>query len=144
MDSPSWYRRVLPVTALAVCLVALLAVLIPGVRDQVALSASHQPQEYVALSFARTSAGTVEPCARTGRGVLVSFTIDSELPQPRDLQYVVTVGVARRSSTVGVEPGGTTRMTEVVPRRSKAEYDVSVRLPGAEREIIAHCPGRAR
>ena len=144
MDTHHWYRRVLPVTALAVGVVALLALVFPGVGQQVALSTTHVPQEYVALSFTRGSGGTVDPCARSGKDVLVSFTIDSELSEARNLDYVVTVGDARRTSTIVIEPGETTRMTETVRHPSRDKYAVSVRLPGADREISARCPGVKR
>lgn len=143
MDTQHWYRRVLPVTALAVGLVALLALVFPGVRQQVALSASHQPQEYVALSFARDPAGTVPVCGRSGKDVLVSFAIDSQLQRARTVEYVVTVGAVRRVGTLVIEPGETTRMTEVV-KRPRGRFPVSVSLPDLDRRILAHCQGTTR
>lgn len=130
----------LPVTALAVGLVALLAVLLPGVRDQVALSASHQPQEYVALSFARSPAGTVPVCGGGADRVTVRFTVDSALGEDRTLDYVVTAGPARRTGTVTVEPGETVDVTKVLDRPAR-EFDLVVRLPDVDREVHAHCRG---
>lgn len=134
----------LPVTALAVGLVALVALVFPGAGRQLALSTTHVPQEYVALSFTRGDAGTVDACTRSGKDVVVSFTIDSELSDARNLEYVVTVGDARRASTLVVEPGESTRMTEVVRHPAKTSFDVSVRLPDVDREVHAHCGGAQR
>lgn len=143
MDTHHWYRRVLPVTALAVGVVALLALVFPGVREQVALSATHRPQEYVALSFARSEAGTVEFCGAQGSTVSVRFTVDSELGETRTLEYVVKVGEKRRTGTVVAEPGEPVDVTHVV-KRPRGRYDVTVRLPGDGREILAHCQGARR
>ncbi|WP_243056624.1 hypothetical protein [Nocardioides sp. SR21] len=131
----------LPVTALAVGLVALLAALVPGVRDQVALSLTHEQQEYVALSFARDPAGKVPVCVRSGKDLLVGFAIDSQLQQARTVEYVVTVGSVRRVDTVDVEPGEVTRMTEAV-KPPRGSFPVSVSLPDLDRRITAHCEGR--
>jgi hypothetical protein len=131
---------VLPVTALAAGLVALLAVLVPGVREQVALSASHQPQEYVALSFARSDDGTVPVCGGTGNRVTVGFTVESALSGTRTLDYVLVAGTVRRVGRVLVEPGETADVTQVV-RRPKRDFDLTVQLPDEDREVHAHCRG---
>ncbi|GAA4376444.1 hypothetical protein GCM10023146_31930 [Nocardioides caricicola] len=143
MDSPHWYRRVLPLTALAVGLVALLAALFPGVRDQMALSASHQPQEYVALSFARSSDGTVPVCGGSRTELTVSFTVDNAMSDVRTFDYVVTAGDVRRTGTVAVDPGETADVTQVLARPAR-DFDLAVRLPGADREVLAHCRGARR
>lgn len=140
MDTPHWYRRVLPVTALAVGLVALLALAVPGVRDQIELSASHQQQEYVALSFARAADGTVPVCTRDRGEVSVTFTVTSGLRETRTLDYVLTVGATRLTGAVSVDPGESVHTTHVVDRPAK-RFDVVVRLPGADREVLAHCGG---
>jgi hypothetical protein len=137
VDSHGWHRRALPVTALAVGLVALLALVLPGVRHQLALSASHVPQEYVALSFARGSAGTVEACATS-----VRFSVHSELSETRTIAYVVSVGDTERTGSVVAEPGESVDVTQVV-ERPRGRFTVSVRLPDNDREILAHCGGKA-
>ena len=59
MQRPArWFQRVLPVTGLVLAVAALLALVFPGFREQVALSATHEPQRYVALSFGRAADGT--------------------------------------------------------------------------------------
>jgi hypothetical protein len=134
---------VLPVTALGVGLVALLALAVPTVRDQIALSASHQPQQYVALSFARAADGTVPVCTVTGDDVSVAFAVDSGLREERSIAYVVQVGQERRSGTVDVRPGESAGVTQVLPRPKK-HFAVAVRLPDADREVLAHCGSPAR
>lgn len=143
MERAHWYRRVLPVAALAVGLVALLALAVPSVRDQIELSASHQPQQYVALSFARDADGTVPVCTLTGDDVSVVFTVDSGLREARTLDYVVQVGQDKRDGTVEVQPGESVDVTQVLHRPTK-HFAVAVRLPEADREVIAHCGGSAR
>jgi len=143
VDTHPWYRRVLPVTALAVGLFALLALAFPGVRQQVALSASHQPQEYVALSFARDPAGTVPVCTGSGADLSVRFTVDSELGEVRTVEYVVSVGDVDRTGTMAVEPGESVDITQVV-KRPRGRFPVSVSLPDVDRRILAHCQGTPR
>jgi hypothetical protein len=143
VERAHWYRRVLPVTALAVGLVALLALAVPSVRDQIRLSASHQPQQYVALSFARDSDGTVPVCAETGEEVSVVFTVDSALRDERTVDYVVQVGPERRAGTVEVAPGESVDVTQVL-HRPQHHFAVAVRLPDADREVIAHCGSTTR
>lgn len=140
MGKHPWYRRVLPVTAVTVALVALLAAVFPGVRDQLALSASHQPQEYVALSFARSQDGTVPVCGGTRGELTVVFTVDSTLRSERTVDYVVTAGAVRRTGTVTVEPGETADVTQVVDRPAR-DFDLAIRLPNEDREVHAHCRG---
>src|SRR3954447_9950341 len=91
-----WYRRVLPVTGLLLAIGGVLVQVFPGVRDQVALSATHRQQEYVALSFGRAADGTVLECAGSRRTVKVRFAVDSHLMHDRALTYRLTVGKAER------------------------------------------------
>ena len=133
----------LPVTALVVGLLAVLALLSPGVRHQIELSASHRAQEYVALSFARSPDGTVPACTRAGGEVSVRFVVDSRLRAARTLRYVVTVDDTRRKGTVSVEPGDSVVVTQVVSRPAR-RFGIAVRLPEVDREISAHCGGATR
>lgn len=141
------FRRVVPVTALAVGVLAVLTLLVPGVRAQLALSATHQPQEYVALAFARAADGTVVTCASVpGRhrdAVRVSFDVDSHLDRARDLRYVLTVGGQRHTGTVTTDPGEATRTTRVLPRPGARGFEVAVDLPDVDRRIHARCSGPA-
>ncbi|WP_395692167.1 hypothetical protein [Nocardioides sp.] len=145
MAGEGWYRRVVPVSALGAGTVAALALLVPGVRDQLALSATHQQQEYVALAFAPTPAGTVAPCGpdRSGRaaGVRVAFDVGSELAGDQVLRYVLTVGPHRHTGTVATRPGEVTRVTRVLPRPHARTWPVVVRLPEAGRVVHARCGG---
>lgn len=133
----------LPVTALAVAVVAVLALVFPGVRQQLALSASHQPQEYVALSFARADDGTVPVCTRAGGDLSIAFTVGSGLRESKDIAFVVTAGKARRAGSVTVEPGESVDVTQVLPRPAR-RFEVAVRLPEDDRRIRASCRGATR
>ncbi len=136
-----WWSRVVPVTALAVGLVAILALGLPGVRHQLALSATHEPQEYVELAFGRSPAGTVDTCARTGTDVTVAFDITSHLDDARDVRYLLSVAGHRHPGSVTVAPGETAHVTRHVDRPQRAAYEVHVALPGEDREVFAHCGG---
>lgn len=141
MFREGWHRRVVPVTTLVAGVVALLALLLPGVRHQVALSASHEPQEYVALSFARTDDGTVPTCVLLGRQVRVAFVATSALADPREVDYVVTVGRRELSGSIRLDPEESAVVTRFVPAPRAGRYDVEVRLPDEDRTIRAHCGG---
>jgi hypothetical protein len=139
MEREGWYRRVVPVTALAAGLVAALALAFPGVRHQVALSASHQPQEYVALAFGRAADGTVPRCVVEHGQVRVSFEVSSHLDDARDVPYVVTVAGHPHPGRVTVDPGETAAVTTVVDRPKRDAYEIRVELPDEDREVFAHC-----
>jgi len=136
-----WYQRVVPVCALVVALGAALALVSPGFREQVALSATHQPQEYVALSFGRTAEGTVALCTSSRDRVGVRFVVESHLRQPRELAYAIVVGDARRTGAVAVEPGETTEVSRRLPRPARGPFTIVVRLPDVGERVVAHCPG---
>ena len=138
-----WHRRVVPVTTLVIGLVALLALLLPGVRDQLALSATHEQQEYVALSFARSDDGTVATCERTGGQVRVGFVVTSALAGDRELGYVVTVGDSEVDGNVVVAPGESAGVVRVLPLPDSKSFDIEVRLPDEDRRVLAHCGGAA-
>lgn len=143
MAREGWYRRVVPVSALVAGAGAALALLAPGVRDQLALSATHEPQEYVALAFAPTPAGTVRPCQRSRDGVRVAFDVGSRLADARDLRYVLTVGSRRHTGTVATRPDQITQVVRVLPRPHARTWTVTVRLPGSDRVVHARCSGPA-
>lgn len=136
---PRWWQRVLPVTGLVLAVLALAALVLPGFRDQVALSASHRPEPYVELYFARAADGTQLVCTSRGPTAHVRFAVASHLDDTRDLAYVVTVdGTTRRGST-SVAPGETAQVRRTFDRHGA--YDVSVLLPASGDELSAHCGG---
>jgi hypothetical protein len=139
MEREGWYRRVVPVTVLAAGVVAALALAVPGVRHQVALSASHQPQEYVALAFGRAPDGTVLTCQGDRKDVRVSFDVASHLADARDVRYVVSVAGHEHPGSVAVEPGETVTTTATFDRPERDGFTVRVTLPDEDREVFAHC-----
>jgi hypothetical protein len=144
MMGEGWFRRVVPVTALAVGLVAVLALLLPGFRHQLALSATHEPQRYVGLAFGRSAAGTVMTCSRAAGDARVAFDVTSHLEDSLDVRFLLTVAGHRRTGSVTVAPGETVHVTRVVERLRRTAYEVHVALPGEDREVFAHCGGGAR
>lgn len=144
MVGEHWFRRAVPVTALAVGLVALLALVFPGVREQLALSATHQTQPYVALAFARDDTGNVVTCGGDAQQVRVDFDVVGRLDAPRDVAWIVTVHRDRRTGTATVDPGRTVEVSQLLPRPKARHYTVSVELPGEDREVHARCPRGTR
>jgi hypothetical protein len=140
-DHPTarWYQRVVPVVALGLAGGLLLVLVSPGVREQLALSASHRPQEYAALSFARAPAGTVEVCTGPRGAVRVRFSVESHLREARDLAYEVSVGTDHRLGTLRVAPGETTDVTRRLPRPADGAFSVVVRVPELDEHVLAHC-----
>lgn len=136
-----WYQRVLPVTGLVLAVAALLALVFPGFREQVALSATHEPQQYVALSFGRAPDGTVVFCTGSRSAVKVQFAVESHLAESRELEYELSVGDNRRTGTVRVDPGETTEVTRAVRRPADGRFEVTVRLPEVGQQVLAHCSG---
>ena len=138
--SARWFQRVLPVSGLVLAVVALAALVVPGFRDQLALSASHRTDPYVELYFARTPAGTQLVCTTSAGEADVRFAVTSHLAQEQDLAYEVSVGDEQQTGSVAVKPGETAEVAETLPRPS-GPYDVQVHLPGIDQQLQAHCPG---
>lgn len=137
-----WYQRVLPVTTLALVLVALAALAFPGFRHQLPLSASHRDEPYVELYFARSADGPPAACRASGGVAKVTFAVRSHLEETRRIGYAVVVGGVRRSGSVEVESGRTAEVTRFAGRADR-DYDVSVRLRKLDQRLSAHCAGAA-
>ena len=149
--APRWFQRVLPVTAIAVGLVALATLVVPAFRDQVELSVSRRPQPYVELYFARTpSPATAQAvCTRRGSSVRVQFVVASHLQREQTVAWRIAVApdakgarVQHRAGSVRTSPATSTEVRKAftVPRRKG--YTVSVRLPALDQQLRARCPGR--
>lgn len=138
-----WYQRVLPVTTLVLLVAALAALVLPGLRHQLALSASHRTEPYLELAFPRPDLGAPIVCATSTGTPRVAFEVTSHLDEVEGLRYSVAVGRTREQGTLTVEPGETARVTRFLGR-SNRPYTVTVRLPGTGQRLRAHCPGTAR
>jgi hypothetical protein len=144
-----WFQRVLPVTALAVVLIGVAALLIPTFRDQVELSTSRQSQSYVELYFHRTGGKAAQVmCTTKGSTVRVRFVVASHLDKRQALAYrVLLVPTAkgakaqRKAGSVRVTPGTAVEVGTSFVRPRKG-YTVSVRLPALDQQLRAHCPGQ--
>jgi hypothetical protein len=139
--APRWFQRVLPVSGLVLLVLALAALALPAFRGQVGLSASHRPDPYVELYFARTAAGTQVVCTSSAGKAEVRFAVTSHLDDEQDLAYDVTVGDDEKSGSVALEPGETAEVAKSVARTGRGRYDVSVTLPDTGQQLTAHCPG---
>ncbi len=144
-----WFQRVLPMTGLAVALVALLALVWPAFRAEVALSTSRQPQPYVELYFPRLGpTGAPVTCLRRGGSVQVWFVVASHLERTERLAFRVRLdprGAGERplrsAGSVSVAPDDPrgVRRTFDLPRGTG--YTVTVALPSLDQQLRAHCRG---
>lgn len=139
--APRWYQRVLPVTVLVVVATAVAALLLPGVRDQLRLSATHEPQRYVELGFGRSTDGTLEVCSSNDKGAHAYVTLTSHLADRRTLDYVVTAGEVTRTGSVTVDPGETVSVRKTLAGTGR-HYELAVELPDLDQRIHAQCPGQ--
>jgi hypothetical protein len=145
---PRWFQRVLPVMSTAVALVALAAVVFPGFRHQLVLSASRQPQPFVELSFPNAASEAHDGCAGSDTSVGTRFTVTSHLTEPRRLAYRVSVtptGDGHRtrhsSGSLRIAPGRSREVRASFPVPPSEAYTVSVRLPELGQLLRAHCQG---
>ena len=147
--APRWFQRVLPVTGLALALVALATLLVPAFRDQMELSTSRQPEPYVELYFARSAAPNGQAvCTAQGGRAVVRFVVGSHLAKEQSVAYRVVVdpvakGVptSRARGSVRVDPGASAPVTKALVRPRRG-YTVSVSLPALGQQLRAHCPGQ--
>jgi hypothetical protein len=144
-----WFQRVLPVTGLALLLVALAALIVPAFRDQLKLSISRQAQPYVELYFARRVGPVAQVvCLRQGSTVGVRFVIASHLHESRTVAYRVTVDPATKGRRT-LHKTGSTHTTPDTPREvgkafrlpRRPAYTLTVSLPALDQQLRAHCPG---
>jgi hypothetical protein len=169
--SPRWFVRVLPVTCVAVVVVAVLAALLPGFREQVQTSVTRQAQPYVELYFTPKAAVDLESpaiskalssrgsptsisdgaqvtCARRGAHVLVAFALRSHLGKREAIAYRVRVDplvkharTLSRAGTVELAPGESSDVQALFRVPFKQGYVLSVVLPGREQLLRARCGG---
>ncbi|MCW2762622.1 MAG: hypothetical protein JWR85_2823 [Marmoricola sp.] len=142
-----WFRRALPVTAVALVVVALAALLSPGIRHQLDLSLRRQPSSYVELYFPKaTPSGSPATCTRKGGTVRVAFVVESHLGSRRSVAYRVTLDpttkglrTKRKPGSAVVSPGKSVLVQKsfALPRREG--YVVSVVLPDLDERLRARC-----
>ncbi len=131
-----WYQRAVPMGGLAA--VALAATLYALPDDEVELSTTRQPQEFVELYLA------TKPQA-VCRTHLLRFQLHSHLEERRTLDYRITV--ARGGEQQPVDAKGRVRL---MPDRSKtvrtevsapsrSAYTVTIDLRGRPELIRIHC-----
>ena len=136
--SPRWYQRALPVTGVVLVVLAVAALLVPGLRHQVALSTTREPQPYVELYFSQG-----RPAAQVACGRQVRFTVVSHLENERRLGYRVTAGAGpEKQGTVRLRPGQARQVR--VPVSAGGAHRVTVRLPATDQHLLVHCSGTRR
>lgn len=135
----------LPVTAAILVLGASAALVVPGVRHQLALSFQRQPTHYVELYLADEN--RARSCPVDSAGTLrVVASVRSHLGAADALPYVVTVTgangttTARSDGVVGTTPGRVSDFGADVAVPTSA-YTVQVALTGRSERLLLHCAG---
>lgn len=142
-----WWRRVVPLSV-AVLLVAAVAVaLVPPLREQFVLSASHREASYVEMAFTQDENGLVHPCMSAKGAVAIRFALAAHGDAAGGRSWRVRLSdPAGARSPQRLE--GVARLpvdTPVGVRRTvrwSGPYDLVVTLPGTTQRLVAHC-GRA-
>jgi hypothetical protein len=141
-----WYQRVVPATTAVLAVVALAAALLPGVRHQLVLSTTRQPDSYVTLYFPQQMVqSTQTACRRQGSSVRVRFAVESHLSSGQDVSYQIRVDPAgplparRQAGTTSLAPGQKVVVTRAFRVRARTPYDVHVRLPERDQQLRLHC-----
>jgi hypothetical protein len=143
-----WWRRVVPLS-LAVLLVAALAVgLVPALREQLLLSASHRQASYVEMAFTPDQSGLVDPCLTSKAGVEVRFSVAGHGDDVGRRAWRIVVTDPSGDRTGRKVLNGTMRLPEDRPTSIReavtgwsGPYDVLDTLPGATQRLSAHCEG---
>jgi hypothetical protein len=141
-----WWQRLLPVSGIAAALLALVAVQLPGLGDEIELSTSRSPQPFVELSLVGRPDAL---CAR--RSPQVRFRIESHLRRARTLGYRIGVDPARAREQA-VRERGRTSIAPGEARSLSAEavapvgtaYDITVRVLHRPERLRVHCDGMPR
>lgn len=137
--APRWWQRVLPVSAIVAVALVVLTLLVAPVRHQLRLSLTRLPEHYVALSFARGSAGTIVICSSTRTQVQVSFVVDSHLAASRSLDFTIRAGHRGTTGSVLVAAGATAQVSETLSRPSARTFNIAVSLPEVGQRINGSC-----
>lgn len=142
-----WYQRVVPVTTLALALVAIAAGVVPGFADQLEQSLTRQPASYVELYFDQPMAATTQTaCLRRGPSVRVRFVVESHLPANRRVAYRVRVQPLgqdhrplRQTGKFTVSPGEAVAVRRTFRLPAGQAYVVQVHLPALDQHLRIRC-----
>jgi hypothetical protein len=142
-----WWRRVVPVCAAVLVVAAVAVALVPPLREELLLSASHRPASYVEMAFTPDGGGQVQPCTRTRAGVEVRFSVAGHGEDVGDRTWRIRVMDPQGGRTPDAMVSGTVRLPQDDPvgvRRlvkgwPGGPYDVLVTLPGTSQRLVAHC-----
>lgn len=142
-----WYQRVVPVTTLALALVAIAAGVVPGFADQLEESLTRQPASYVELYFDQPMAATTQTaCLRRGSEVRVRFVVESHLRATQRVAYRVRVQPLgkhhrplRQAGRFAVSPGETVAVRRTFALPAGQAYVVRVHLPALDQRLRIRC-----
>jgi hypothetical protein len=142
-----WYQRVVPVSTLALALVAIAAAVVPGFADQLEQSLTRQHAPYVELYFDQPMAATTQTaCLRRGDSVRVRFVVESHLPANQRLAYRVRVQPLgghqrplRQAGRLTVSPGEAAVVRRTFRLPAGRPYAVRVHLPALDQHLRIRC-----
>lgn len=143
--TPPWWRRVVPLSAAVLLVLSLGLALVPPLREQLLLSASHREASYVELAFTPDADGTVQPCLAAKGLVGVRFAMAAHGDAVGSRSWRISITDPRGDRTARKVVSGTTRLPENTPVGVRREvrwsgpYDLVVTLPGTTQRLVAHC-----
>ena len=142
-----WYQRVVPVTTLALALVAIAAAVVPGFAAQLEESLTRQHASYVELYFDQPMAATTQTaCQRRGPSVRVRFVVESHLRANQRIAYRVRLQPLgkddpglRQAGKLTVSPGEAAVVRRTFRLPTGRPYVVRVHLPALDQHLRIRC-----
>lgn len=143
-----WYQRAVPTTLLGVLVLLLATLLVPGLRDELALTVTRRTVPHVELYLSGPSAKAAQAGCRRGGPVAVEFTVRSHLGEAEAVPFRVVLrpsaGPARvRTGAVdldGAQDAVVRTRFRVAPNEA---YAVHILLPGRDEQLRLRCGGHA-
>jgi hypothetical protein len=145
---PRWYERVVTTTLLGVVALTLAVLLVPGLRDQLALTATRREVPRIELWFSGpTERAVLEGCRDRG-AVRVEFTVRSHVDGPVTVPFRVLLmrdgqRARVRSGALDLAEGDAAVVRHRFRLGAGQPYSVRVTLPGRPERLHLRC-GTAR
>lgn len=140
-----WYQRAVPTTLLGVLVLLLATLLVPGLRDELALTVTRRTVPHVELYLSGPSAKAAQDgCRRRGDTVAVEFTVRNHLGGAEVVPFRVVLrpsaGPARvRTGAVDLD-GAQDAVVRARFRGAPNEaYAVHILLPGRDERLRLQC-----
>lgn len=145
---PRWYERVVTTTLLGVVALTLAVLLVPGLRDQLALTATRREVPRIELWFSGPTEKAVRDGCRERGAARVEFTVRSHGDGPKTVPFRVLLvrdgqRARVRSGAVNLAEGDAAVVRQRFRLAAGQPYSVRVTLPGRPERLHLVC-GAAR